>query len=490
MASYEYKIIGIKCNGVDNDTVIRFMECFGLKNEDIIGGVVENLAFDCSIMHYIWFNCVGSDLNIYGNPDIEDDLYGCDDAARLFEFANAYLGRTDLYFKAEEGQTASDTYMGVDELYSISDDGTALLKTEVHSYSNGYPYDFGDNGYFSFERAFYFGNDISTLLKLGRKKAKAIQYSDILKLLKKPEYYENMKMDTDVIYSDDGKTLIHVPVLAEERFTVKEGVQTIGKMAFFGCKKLKRIDLPNSIKMIDKYAFSGCSELLLLFIPDSVTIIRSRAFAGCEKLRSLKVPDCIEELANNAFTDLSYLSLPKQYYVNYKDDLIKPIIEKSPKLSYLKINTSQMYFRNPKPDQFIIFNGEITGFISAYDIKDMHLSVKKRIKNNPLIIPYGVITLTQNALAYCRVQSKRLSEVVISVELPETMEELGEYVFMDWTSLKRISIPDSITKIAPNAFDGCSSLSEIILGKNSHFIISDGALWTKDMQTKIVELAK
>jgi hypothetical protein len=34
------------------------------------------------------------------------------------------------------------------------------------------------------------------------------------------------------------------------------------------------------------------------------------------------------------------------------------------------------------------------------------------------------------------------------------------------------------------------SLSEIILGPNSNFVISDGALWTKDMQTKIVELAK
>ena len=79
---------------------------------------------------------------------------------------------------------------------------------------------------------------------------------------------------------------------------------------------------------------------------------------------------------------------------------------------------------------------------------------------------------------------------IVSISIPDTVTIIGENAFLRCESLASITIPDSVTIICDNAFNACVKLSEINLGENSNFVISDGALWTKDMQTKIVNLAK
>lgn len=452
MASYDYRIIGINNENAEMETIIKLMRCIGFELDEQ-HGYIESLPWD-AIEDFTWFK--DTDRKIALNSKVTEDIdrYGIGDAAELFEFLNAYLGSTTLYCKCEEGSTASDTYMGVDEKYSSSADGSAEFKAQIHSYSMGFPYEFGEDGYVNTERPFYFSGNYTKLIKLIKKGAKENQLADITKLLKKPAYVDDLKTDTDTVYSEDGKTLIHAPVSAEGVFVVLDGVETIGKLAFFGCTKLTEIKLPDSVKEICDYAFSGCSEVLLLQIPDGVTTIGRRAFAGCGNLRSIKVPDGIENLAEDAFPDTQYLWLPEEYN---NDDVQKAIRKNSRCLCYLRTGNQSMYILNrTMPDQFVIFNGRIIEIIESS--KYFPLNFKSKIKANSLKIPYGVSIIEKENFERFKLKLKSLSQVVTSVTLPETLEEIGEATFKGWKLLESVAFPDSIKKIAPDAFDGCVKL--------------------------------
>ncbi len=45
---------------------------------------------------------------------------------------------------------------------------------------------------------------------------------------------------------------------------IEEGIEEIGKYAFYHCTNLQTVILPNSLKHIDDYAFCGCTNLYLV----------------------------------------------------------------------------------------------------------------------------------------------------------------------------------------------------------------------------------
>ena len=61
----------------------------------------------------------------------------------------------------------------------------------------------------------------------------------------------------------------------------------IGNSAFFDCKSLQSIDIPNSVTTIGNWAFSGCSSLQSIDIPNSRIIIGDCAFSRCSSLQSI-----------------------------------------------------------------------------------------------------------------------------------------------------------------------------------------------------------
>ena len=78
------------------------------------------------------------------------------------------------------------------------------------------------------------------------------------------------------------------------------GGDSIGDYAFYGCKYLKNIILPEGITRIGKHAFNGCG-IESIKIPKSVTSIDISAFNNCNNLKTIEVsskldPDIIKEL--------------------------------------------------------------------------------------------------------------------------------------------------------------------------------------------------
>ena len=70
--------------------------------------------------------------------------------------------------------------------------------------------------------------------------------------------------------------------------TVSEGVERIGKYAFYGNRKLGEVLVPKSVKEIGDYAFCNCTSLTnVVFEGESRPKIGEGAFRGCEKLNGL-----------------------------------------------------------------------------------------------------------------------------------------------------------------------------------------------------------
>ncbi len=77
-------------------------------------------------------------------------------------------------------------------------------------------------------------------------------------------------------------------------------IEDIGEVAFFGCRKLRKITLPQSIRVIREEAF-GESGLTEIRIPERAEEICEKAFFSCEDLRRIEIPSPDTVIGKDAF---------------------------------------------------------------------------------------------------------------------------------------------------------------------------------------------
>ena len=234
--------------------------------------------------------------------------------------------------------------------------------------------------------------------------------------------------------SPDGKTLKVVTNGGyQETMVVPDGVQKIAKEAFrknhgYGGYRMKQVVLPEGLKTIGIHAFGKCATLENINLPESLTKIEDEAFIGCKGLTTVSFPAKLKSIGSWAF-------------------------------SGCQLQTIQ--------------------FAEGGKLTEIGERAFKGVPVQTLTIPKGVKKIGSWAFERC-VNLK-------TVTLPEGIEIFEKYeVFKDCTALESINIPASLTNLGYKVFKGCTALKNITVDPaNPAYVMKDGMLMTKDLQTQI-----
>lgn len=250
-----------------------------------------------------------------------------------------------------------------------------------------------------------------------------------------------------------------------EEVELPSTVTSIGDYAFSNCTLLKNITLPKSITTIPNNAFYACTSLESISIPENVTSIGTNAFYGCSSLSDIRIPVSVTAINSNAFYNCSALS--SVYYGGEADNWTAmtissgntPLTNADIRYNYGKIAGGTIgdnitWLIDDKGTLTISGNGDMPDY--AYDETTPWFEYRDKITT--LNIESGITKIGGYSFSECT--------SLINVQIPNTVNEIGEWAFKNCSAITTLTIPDSVTKVGWFAFAFCEGLEQIKLSRN------------------------
>lgn len=238
-----------------------------------------------------------------------------------------------------------------------------------------------------------------------------------------------------------------------------DNVTRIGEKAFKGCSSLTAFELPPYVEAIEAETFSGCRYLASVTIPEGVTSIGTDAFYTCRALREIALPDGLVSIGERAFyqTNLREIVLPPSLEVIEKEafkscGLWSVTAKNDPETAdwtSLDIGEGAFGWNSSLRNVKLPETTRSIGDRAFEDVSDRLLSIR---------LPERVEEIGEEAFSGC----SSLEEVVLS----ENLWSLGARAFIDCVSLTTINFPEGLSEISDGTFQNCTSLTEIVLTEN------------------------
>ena len=303
--------------------------------------------------------------------------------------------------------TMSDSVTDIDDyaFYYCSSLTSVMLGNGVTNISNcAFSSDVFSSGQLEcnvFDNAYYLGNENNPYMALIKAKNMDITSCNI---------NEKTKIFADhAFYSCKKLVSIIIP----------DNVSNIGNWTFYECINLTSVTIGDGLLSIGEYSFYSCSNLTNITIPNNVTNIKKNAFYKCDSLTSMQMPDSLSEIGRDAFGKCKSL----------RDIYITDIA------NWCNIDYYYYYYGSPFEHSYNLYlNGELV---------------------TSLILPNGITKIANYAFYNC--------DSITHITISNSITSIGDYAFMDCYSLTSVMIGNSVTSIGIKAFYGCSSLTSVTI---------------------------
>ncbi len=256
---------------------------------------------------------------------------------------------------------------------------------------------------------------------------------------------------SDAEFVGDGTFKIY---LGGNSFTMSQFNGGSGDDLFRDMESLHTIKLPNSLEIMGGYLFVGCESLTSVTLPKSLktlpdwTLISS--FEENDNLTSILIDD------SNPY----YSSDGSALFDKYKTKMflaVKSLREYAIPSSVSEISTYA--FSNCRHLKTLVLPLRLKGENVAIRFQDCDslysISVDEK---NPYLCSDGSVLYNKD-----KSELVFVCHTVRKMSIPSTVTKIGDYAFYNCTDLTSIELPSGVTSLGNNAFQGCTNLSSLTL---------------------------
>lgn len=297
-----------------------------------------------------------------------------------------------------------------------------------------------------------------------------------------------------------------------KHIVLPKGLEQIESRAFHFCESLEEIHIPCSVKEIGEAAFYSCLRLKSIVLPEGIEYVPVDCFALCQSLEHIDIPASVQLVEAGALDQTPY----NRHGIHYAHDLLVSVGNVDTPDGCLTIpegirvvcdtavsdhdhtlrrvvcpsslrQIGRCAFRYSHNLEEVVLNEGLEfidggAFADCKKLRRIYIpSTVKRIETNPFCCcdmleeivvspdnPYFDSRANCNAIlntaTNCLIAACRTSHI------PDDTEVIGAVAFADIDTLEQLTLPESVTRIEWNAFNGCKNLSEVVFPSQLSYV--------------------
>lgn len=272
---------------------------------------------------------------------------------------------------------------------------------------------------------------------------------------------------------------------ADDYFRTSDLNDGSGDYLFSDMKSLHTIKLPNSMEIMGQYLFVGCESLTSVTLPKSLKTLPDRTFIHCfnqnDNLTSILIDDSNPYYSSDgsalfdkyktkmffAVKSLREYAIPSSvseiiqeafYNCRHLKTLVLPLRLKSVNGHHFSNCDSLYSISVDEKNPYLCSDGSALYNKDKSELVFVYHTVRK------MSIPSSVTKIGDYAFYNCT--------NLTSIELPSGVTEIGDYAFYNCTNLSSLTLPSGVKEIGFSAFQGCKSLTSVTIPSGVKYISS------------------